>query len=339
MVLHNRFERDSDVLGTLEKAERALLPVIIQAGIADKALFELEKDERCEAGGAVISLNVNSRMLRLRLDIAAAARRDFRDAATMIPQRIREFRKHAARFDERVELVRAKVEARIDRAGNGMRLVSFGMEPLDMRQAFHWYEQCLEAQIEMLDHTLAHEIVPLRSYTYRRFAAGIAHLQPLQRRRAVMAMRLAEKDAVLEVDTLTEALIAHLGQTLPAIAAQVLRTRGSVGVPVPDVAASVGPVEQFHFSNADGRLVASGCISPLGPRAFLYGSSLTLDEGISEDVLSELKGKVLSAFITHPTSDKARIATSRVSGDQRTTRVNLRTRRRMIGASEIDAAA
>lgn len=337
MVLHNGFERDSDVLGTLKKAERALMPVIVKAGVADKALFELEKDGRDEAGGLVVSLIVDGRTLRLRINIKAAAHRDFQEVAAMIPQRICEFRKHAARFDERIEPVRAKVEARIDRAGHGMRLVTFGMEPLDVRQAFHWYEQRLEAQIEMLDHTLAPEIVPLRSYTYRRFAAGVAHRQPVQRRRTAMAARLAEKDAILEVDTLTEALIAHLGQTLPAIAAQVLRTRGSVGVPVPDVAASAGPAEQFHFSNADGRLVVSGYISPAGPRAFLYGNSLTIDEGINEDVLSDLKGKALSAFIIHPTSNKARIATSRVSGDKRTTRVNLRTRRRMIGASEIDA--
>lgn len=154
-----------------------------------------------------------------------------------------------------------------------------------------------------------------------------------------MAARLAEKDAVLEVDTLTEALITHLGQTLPAIAAQVLRTRGSIGVAAPDVAASAGSAGQFHFSNADGRLVVSGYISPAGPRVFLYGNSLTIDEGIDEDLLSDLKGKALSAFITHPASDKARIATSRVSGDKRTTRVNLRTRRRMIGVGEIDAAA
>jgi hypothetical protein len=339
MVCFSRFERDSDVIGTLQKAERTLMPVIIQAGVADKALFELEKDERDEAGGAVISLNVDGRPLRLRLNIKAAARCDFQEVAAMIPQRICEFRKHAARFDERIEPVRAKVEARIDRAGHGMRLVSFGMEPLDVRQAFHWYEQRLEAQIEMLDHTLAPEIVPLRSYTYRRFAAGIAHLQPLQRRRAAMAARLAEQHAVLEVDTLTEALITHLGQTLPAIAAQVLRTRGSIGVAAPDVAASAGSAGQFHFSNADGRLVVSGYISPAGPRAFLYGNSLTIDEGIDEDLLSDLKGKALSAFITHPASDKARIATSRVSGDKRTTRVNLRTRRRMIGLGEIDAAA
>ena len=162
MVCCSRFERDSDVLDTLQKAERTLMPVIIQAGFAGKALFEIEKDECDEAGGLVVTLNVDGRPLRLRLNIKAAARDNFQYAAAMIPQRICEFRKHATRFDERIEPVRAKVEARIDRAGHGMRLVSFGMEPLDVRQAFHWYEQRLEAQIEMLDHTL--EQIPISTH-------------------------------------------------------------------------------------------------------------------------------------------------------------------------------
>lgn len=339
MVLYNRFGRDSYLAGTLQTAEQALSPVIIRAGIVDKALFEIEKDERSEFERAVISLNVDGRILRLRMDIDAASRRDFRDAAVMIPQRVCEFRKHARRFDERIELLRVKVQERIDRAGHGMRLVSFDMEPLDVRQAFHWYEQCLEARVEILDRTLTSEIVSLRSYTYRRFAAGIAQIQPHQRRRAAMAARLAKHGAILEVDMLTEALIAHLGQTLPAVAAQVLRARESVEIPVADAAASANLVGPLHFSNADGRLVASGNISSSGPRAFLYGNSVTLDEGIDEDMLSGLKGKALSAFISNPALEKARIGASRVSGDNRTTYVNLLSRRRLIDASEIDVAA
>ena len=219
MVLHNGLEREAELLGILQKAEQALLPVIAQAGVVDKASFEIEKDGRGDFKGGVISLNVDGRTLRLGLDIEAASHRDFRYAALVIPQRIREFRKHAKRFDERMETLRVKVQERIDRAGHGMRLISFDMEPLDVRQAFHWREQCLEARVELLDPTLKPAIVPLRSYTYRRFAASVALLERRQRGRSAMATRLAKQGAVFEGDILTEALIDRPGQTLPEVAA------------------------------------------------------------------------------------------------------------------------
>ncbi len=219
MVLHNGPERETELLGILQKAEQVLLPVIAQAGVVNKASFEIEKDGRGDFEGAVISLNVDGRTLRLRLEIEAASHRDFRYAALMIPQRISEFRKHAKRFHERMETLRIKVQERIVRAGHGMRLISFDMEPLDVRQAFHWNEQCLEARVETLDPTLKPAIVPLRSYTYRRFAASVALLERRQRGRSAMATQLAKQGAVLEVGPLTEALIARPSQTLPSVAA------------------------------------------------------------------------------------------------------------------------
>jgi hypothetical protein len=150
------------------------------------------------------------------------------DAYDRLIDRFDELRAQHEKLGARMSSVHARAQEAVQRAGGDMRLISLGMEPAWIGEKLDWYGTRLEAEIEILDNKLKPETVRMLAFTGRRFAGNIRLYGVTQRRRHRQLARLRQRGAVLEIDSLDEALIIAHGHDVAEIGRRLLNGERSV---------------------------------------------------------------------------------------------------------------
>lgn len=321
----------------LTKEAIDLLWKILQTTVSGMPVATIDLEDDYTGGGSitVVSLPMMGDMT-LRLSTKPIKKQSLDGAylTDLIIDRMAEAMARMDKFVERVRSVRARMEAAVARAGGGMRLVSLEMEPLPIDWRFDWHDIRLEAKVEILGPMLEPEIVRLRDYSGRGLAGDIRSLAQDQRRRVGRRDRLASNGAVLEIDTIAEAVIAAHGFAVGEIAWRMLTGERFInfgGEHSPDHGDS-----RIGVSAIEGRIEVSGHLSTANPPAFLFGTHLRIDELLSENRKSTLIGCSPKTVVNHPALASTRV-TSLGEREGYMTDVKLRVRRRFIKADELQA--
>ncbi len=255
--------------------------------------------------------------------------------ADALRSRIAEVTTQRERFVDHFSRVRNRVESSIERAKAGMRLISFGMEPLPFWAAFDWRRVRFDATIEALNPMLQDETLVIGGSTPRAFAGDVASMAPSQRRRQRMKARLDANHAVLEIDALADAAIAAHGRDPSEVIAQLRNGWRQIDLVNEDLPGDRNTVSVVLW---EGRIYLSARLGKTAPTALIHGSELRVDSALDAEALARVVGNPAHQLLGDDAIVGNAAITSGKSRCEGYTHFKMRVPRRFVREAELQAA-
>ena len=174
-------------------------------GDVDAVVEEVASD-RTKGPALLISLPFDGFHLRLSFSGAEASHPPRAEFGDVLQRRISEASAAGGRFVQRLEDVRAKVEASLLRNGE-MKLVLLEMTRQSIREPLDWCDSMIDATIEYVGVRLKPELEIVSDFTARGMAGTIRLIGKDHQRRIKIRKRLESTGAAYEVDSDAELFI------------------------------------------------------------------------------------------------------------------------------------